>query len=45
MSQSVVPVFASKTFIVSGLTFRPLIHFDFSFIYGVANVLISFFYM
>ena len=27
--------FASRSFIVSGLTFRPLIHFEFIFVYGV----------
>ena len=36
----------SSNFIVSGLTFRSLIHFEFIFAYGVTeNVLISFFYM
>ena len=31
MSESVLPIFSSKSFIVSGLTFRSLIHFEFSF--------------
>ena len=44
MSSSVLPMFSSKSFIVSGLTFRSLIHFEFIFVYGV-SVLISFFYM
>ena len=35
MSQSVLPMFSSKSFIVSGLTFRSLIHFEFIFLYGV----------
>jgi len=35
MSSSVLPVFSSKSFIVSGLTFRSLIHFKFIFVYGV----------
>ena len=35
MSLSVLPMFSSKTFIVSGLTFRSLIHFYFTFVYGV----------
>ena len=35
MSESVQPMFSSKTFIVSSLTFRSLIHFEFSFVYGV----------
>ena len=33
MSSSVVPMFSSKSFIVSGLIFRSLIHFI--FVYGV----------
>ena len=28
-------MFSSKSFIVSGLTFRSLIHFQFVFVYGV----------
>ena len=28
-------MFSSKSFVVSGLTFRPLIHFEFIFVYGV----------
>ena len=28
-------MFSSKSFIVSGLTFRSLFHFDFTFVYGV----------
>ena len=28
-------MFSSKSFIVSGLTFRTLIHFEFIFVYGV----------
>ena len=35
MSFSVLPMFSSKSFIVSGLTFRSLIHFEFIFVYGV----------
>ena len=35
MSKSVLPMFSSKSFIVSGLTFRSLIHFEFIFVYGV----------
>ena len=35
MSESVLPMFSSRSFIVSGLTFRYLIHFDFLFVYGV----------
>ena len=35
MSKSVLPLFSSRSFVVSGLTFRSLIHFDFIFVYGV----------
>ena len=35
MSASVLPMFSSRSFIVSGLTFKSLIHFDFIFVYGV----------
>jgi len=30
-------MFSSKSFIVSGLTFRSLIHFEFIFVYGVSK--------
>ena len=32
---SVLPMFSSKSFIISGLTFRFLIHFEFIFVYDV----------
>ena len=35
MSSSVLPMFSSKSFIVSGLIFRSLTHFEFIFVYGV----------
>ena len=35
MSDSVLPMFSSRSFIVSGLTFRSLIYFEFVFVYGV----------
>ena len=35
MSERVLPMFSSRSFIVSGLTFRSLIHFEFIFVYGV----------
>ena len=35
MSKSVLPMFSSKSFILSHLTFRSLIHFEFIFVYGV----------
>ena len=36
-------MFSSRSFIVSGLLFRSLIHFEFIFVYGI-SVLVSFFY-
>ena len=35
MSESVLPMFSSRSFIFYGLTFRCLIHFEFIFVYGV----------
>ena len=35
MLESILPMFSSKSFIVSGLMFRSLIHFEFIFVYGV----------
>ena len=35
MSESVLPTFSSRSFIVSGLTFRSLIHFEFISVYNV----------
>ena len=35
MSSSVLPMFPSKGFIVSGLTFRSLMHFEFIFVFDV----------
>ena len=35
MSLGVLPMISSKSFIISGLTFRSLIHFEFTFVYGV----------
>ena len=35
MSESVLPVFSSRNFTVSGIMFRSLIHFEFVFVYGV----------
>ena len=37
-------MFSSKSFIVSGLTFRSLIHFEFIFVMVLGSVLVSFFY-
>ena len=35
MSLSVLPMFSFQSFIISGLTFRSLIHFEFIYVYGV----------
>ena len=35
MSESVLPMFSSGSFIVSGLMFRSLIHFEFILVFGV----------
>ena len=35
MSESVLPMFSSRSFTVSGLMFRSLIHFEFIFVYGI----------
>ena len=37
MSKSVFPQYSSNSFIVSGLTFKSLIHLEFIFVYGVAE--------
>ena len=45
LSKCVLPMFSSKIFIVSRLTFRSLIHFEFIFVYGVKECSISCYYM
>uniref|UniRef100_A0A4X1SUS7 Uncharacterized protein n=1 Tax=Sus scrofa TaxID=9823 RepID=A0A4X1SUS7_PIG len=35
MSETVWPILSSKSFIVSGLISRSLIHFEFIFVYGI----------
>ena len=35
MSESILSMFSSRSFIVSGLTFRSFVHFEFIFVYGV----------
>ena len=35
MPKSILPMFSSRSFMVSGLTFKSLIHFEFIFVYGV----------
>ena len=35
MSKTVLPVFSSRSFMVLGLTFRSLVHFEFIFVYGL----------
>ena len=37
MLNSVLPMFFSKRFRVSGLKFRSLIHFEFIFLYGIGQ--------
>ena len=37
MSESVLPIFSSQSFIGSGLTFRSLIHVEFIFMYGIGK--------
>ena len=38
MSKSVLPMFSSRRFRVSGLTFKSLIHFEFIFVYGIRKL-------
>ena len=47
LHQTFLSIFSSKCFIVSGLTFRSLIHFEFIFVYGVkkcSNFIFFFFF-
>ena len=44
MSESVLPMFSSRSSIVSGLTLRSLIHFEFILCMVLESVLVSFFY-
>ena len=37
MSKSLLPVFSSGSFMVSGLTFKSLIHVEFIFVYGITQ--------
>ena len=39
MSKSVLPEFSSRGFMVSGLTFRSIIHFELIFVYGISSQL------
>ena len=45
LSKCVLPMFSSKTFIGSSLTFRSLIHFEFIFVYDVKECSILCYYM
>jgi len=45
MSESVWPMFSSKSFIVSGLTLSSFIHFGLFLCMVLENVLLLFFYM
>ena len=38
-------MFSSKSFLVSGLTFMPVIYFEYIFVMVLGSVLILFFYM
>ena len=42
MSESVLPMFSSKSFIVSILTFRSLVHFEFIFVYFTVQYCIEY---
>ena len=44
MLESVLPMFSSRRFIVSGLMFIFLIYFEFIFVMVLESVLVSFFY-
>ena len=44
MSESVLFMFSSRSFIESGLIFKSLIHLEFIFVYELKNDLISFFF-
>ena len=37
MSKSVMPMLSSNSFITSGLKLKSLIHFEFTFVYGVRS--------
>ena len=41
LCQSVLPMFSSKSFIVSGLIFRSLIHFEFIFVYAITLIFLQ----
>ena len=45
LSESVLLMFSSRSFIISGLTLRSLIHFELIFVHGVKECSNSFFYM
>ena len=45
ISKSILTVFSSKSFKLSRLTFRFLIHFEFIFVCGIRECLILFFYV
>jgi len=44
MSEIVLPMFSSRSFIVSGLTFRALIHLSLFLCMVLESVLVSFFF-
>ena len=44
MSKGILPILSSRSFIVSAVTFRSLIYFEFIFVYGVREYSIFLFY-
>ena len=45
MAKSVLPMFSSRSLMVSGLIFRNLVHFEFIFDVVLENVLTALFYL
>ena len=45
MLESVLPMFSSRSFLVSCLTFRYVIHFEFIFVYGVESLLVCYYFL
>ena len=45
MSENVLPVFSSRTLMVTCLMCKPRGHFEFTFVHGVRVVLVSLIYM
>ena len=45
ISKSILPMFSSRSFMVSGLIIMSLIHFEFIFVYSVRNAPVSFYFI